>query len=75
MYQWKNSILKHFVYHIFKQKCQIYLYLTSVATRALQKMEFSELFVFASFEIVQLPKFGNFLEISGLFELVEILQK
>jgi len=42
---------------------------------ALRKTEFSELFVFASFGIVWFLKFGNFLEISGLFELGKILQK
>jgi hypothetical protein len=29
-------------------------------SKALQKMEFTKLFVFASFGIVWLPKFGNF---------------
>jgi len=43
--------------------------------KALQKTEFSELFVFASFGIVQFSKFGNFSKISGLFELEKILQK
>jgi len=43
--------------------------------KALGKTEFSELFVFASFGIVWLLKFGNFSEISGLFELAKISQK
>ncbi len=38
-------------------------------------MEFSELFVFMSFGIVQFPKFGNFSEISVFFELVKISRK
>jgi len=38
-------------------------------------MEFSELFVFASFGIVRFSKFRNFPEISSLFELAKILQK
>jgi hypothetical protein len=37
--------------------------------KALRKAEFSKLFVFVSFGIVRFPKFGNFLEISGLFKL------
>jgi len=47
----------------------------SNTSKALRNMEFSELFVFASFGIVRLPKFGNFSEISGLFELAKILRK
>jgi len=38
-------------------------------------MEFSELFVFASFRIVQFSNFGNFSEISFLFELAKISLK
>jgi hypothetical protein len=38
-------------------------------------MEFSKLFVCASFGIVWFSKFGNFLEISGLFELAKISEK
>jgi hypothetical protein len=38
-----------------------------VAIKALRKTEFSELFVFASFGIVWLPKFGIFLDISVFF--------
>jgi len=34
-------------------------------------MEISELFVFASFGNVRFSKFGNFLEISGFFELAK----
>jgi hypothetical protein len=42
-------------------------FLTStVLYKALQKMEFSKLFVIASFRIVWLPKFVNFSKISGL---------
>ncbi len=44
-------------------------------TKALRKTEFSELFIFISFGIVRLPKFRNFSEISGLFELAKILRK
>ncbi len=43
--------------------------------KALQKTEFSELFVFVSFGIVRISKLGNFSEISGLFELPKIQQK
>jgi hypothetical protein len=43
-----------------------------ICSKALQKTEFSELFVFAGF---QLSKFGNFSEISGFFELAKILQR
>jgi len=46
-----------------------YIYVLSF--KALRKTEFSELFVFASFGIARLSKFGIFLEISGLFELRE----
>jgi len=38
-------------------------------------MEISELFIFASFRKVRFLKFGNFLEITGFFELAKILQK
>ncbi len=38
-------------------------------------VKFSKLFVFASFRIVRFPKFGNFSEISGFFELVKISPK
>ncbi len=54
---------------------KLYRNYSSPGTKALQKTEFSELFVFASFGIVQLLKFGNFSEISSLFELAKILQK
>ncbi len=47
-----------------------YFVMTMMGQKALRKMEFSELFVFASFGIVRLPKFRNFLEISGLSEFV-----
>jgi len=43
--------------------------------KAMREMEFSELFVFTSFGIVRLSKFGIFLEISVFFELAKILQK
>ncbi len=48
---------------------------TVTVTNALWKMEFSKLFVFESFGIVQLPKFGIFLEIFGVFKLAKISQK
>jgi len=38
-------------------------------------MEFSKLFVFASFGKVLFSKFGNFSEITGIFELTKFLQK
>jgi len=40
--------------------------------KAMRKTEFSKLFVFASFGIVRFSKFGNFLEISCLFELAKM---
>ncbi len=39
------------------------------SVKALQKTEFTKLFVFTSFRIVQLPKFGNFAKISVFFNL------
>jgi len=47
----------------------------TLVSKALRKMEFSKLFVFASFRIIRFLKFGNFSEISGLLELAKILQK
>ncbi len=44
-------------------------------SKALQKTEISELFVFASFGNVRFSKFGNFSEISSFFELAKISQK
>jgi len=46
-----------------------------IQTKTLQKTEFLELFVFASFGIVCVSKFGIFLEISGFYELAKISQK
>jgi len=38
-------------------------------------MEISKFFIFVSFRMDHFSKFGNFLEISGFFELAKILQK
>jgi len=43
--------------------------------KALQKTEFSKIFIFVSFGIVRLPKFRNFLEKSSFSEFAKFLQK
>jgi len=43
-------------------------------SKALRKMEFSEFFIFVSFGIVRLPKFGNFSEKPGFSKFAKILQ-
>ncbi len=51
------------------------LYENVLLSKALQKTEISEFFIFSSFGIVRLPKFGNFLEKPGFSEFAKILQK
>jgi hypothetical protein len=46
-----------------------------IANKALRKTEISKFFIFASFRIVRLPKFGNFSEKPGFSKLAKILRK
>jgi len=69
LYIQKDFKLVNFLYKISSYKYHALKRITPNLGKSkdLQKTEFSELFFFASFWIVQLSKFGNFSEISVFF--------